>query len=596
MATVMMRLSLLLSLLAWCQAAVVPFEITLTWDTVAPDGVPRKAILSNGQLPGPPLYLDQGDEVEFLVHNELPFSTAVHFHGIEQLDTPWSDGVPGLSQRPIQPGDSFLYKWKATQYGSYFYHAHKSGQINDGLYGAIIIRPSPHVPRPFHLITNDSHELEAIQTAELQTKPIILSDWTHHTSNETWNIEEAAGLDAYCTNSILINGQGSVTCLPQAVIDANANPAVIQLLNGSTHLTDMGCIPPTLSLAQGPYPHNFSAVPPGVFWGCKPSQGPTEVLEVNPEVEYVSWELISAAGVSTFVFSIDEHPMWVYAVDGRYVTPTRVDALTISNGQRFSILVKLDKPPANYNVRTVVTGLNQLLNATAILSYANSPEPPGTWAPSAPSITLNGLNATANTTFWNESLAVPFPPVAPAPFANETYVLRLNRWNASYRWYLGNDSFPLSLQYDKPLLFDPNAQGPHSDLTVRTQNGSWVDIIFHAVKPLQPTHPFHKHSTKFFVIGAGVGPWNYSSVEEAMRHIPQNFNLVNPPIRDTYSTPASLDGESWLAVRYQVVNPGAFLLHCHIQVHLDGGMALALLDGIDKWPVVPDDYLNGNGL
>lgn len=77
-----MRLWLLLSLLAWCQAAVVPFEITLTWATVAPDGVPRKAILSNGQLPGPPLYMDQGDEVEFLVHNQLPFATAVHFHGM----------------------------------------------------------------------------------------------------------------------------------------------------------------------------------------------------------------------------------------------------------------------------------------------------------------------------------------------------------------------------------------------------------------------------------------------------------------------------------------------------------------------------------
>lgn len=56
-----------------------------------------------------------------------------------------------------------------------------------------------------------------------------------------WDIEEAAGLDAYCTNSILFNGQGSVTCLPQSVIDANANPAVIQLLNGTdNHLTDMG--------------------------------------------------------------------------------------------------------------------------------------------------------------------------------------------------------------------------------------------------------------------------------------------------------------------------------------------------------------------
>jgi hypothetical protein len=73
---------LFFSLLAWCEAAVVPFVITLTWGTVAPDGVPRKAILTNGQFPGPALYLDQGDEVEFLVVNFLPFSTTVHFHGM----------------------------------------------------------------------------------------------------------------------------------------------------------------------------------------------------------------------------------------------------------------------------------------------------------------------------------------------------------------------------------------------------------------------------------------------------------------------------------------------------------------------------------
>jgi FtsP/CotA-like multicopper oxidase with cupredoxin domain len=315
----------------------------------------------------------------------------------------------------------------------------------------------------------------------------------------------------------------------------------------------------------------------------------------------VSYDLISPAGVSTFVFSIDEHPMWVYAVDGRYVTPTQVDALAIANGQRFSVLVKLDQSPGNYNVRSVVTGLNQLLNTTAILSYVNGPKPApvstvGVGSVSSQSyISINGLNATASTTFFNDSLAVPFPPVSPAPFADETYILRLNRWNASYRWFLGNDSYPLSLQYDKPLLFDPNAQGPNSDLTIRTKNGTWVDLIFSAVGPLQPTHPIHKHSNKFFVIGSGTSEWNYSSVAEAMRSIPQSFNLVNPPIRDTYTTPAAPGGASWLALRYQVVNPGAFMLHCHIQVHLDGGMALALLDGIDEWPEVPDEYLYLNG-
>jgi FtsP/CotA-like multicopper oxidase with cupredoxin domain len=164
-----------------------------------------------------------------------------HESGIEQTNTPWSDGVPGLSQQPIQPGSKFVYRWTANYYGTYFYHAHERSHMNDGLYGAIYVRPNDSQPRPFSLITNDTKELEALRQAEQKTAPVILSDWSHQTSEEIWNIEEEANLDAYCTNALLINGKGSVTCLSQSYINANTNPAAAALLNGS-HLTDMGYV------------------------------------------------------------------------------------------------------------------------------------------------------------------------------------------------------------------------------------------------------------------------------------------------------------------------------------------------------------------
>jgi FtsP/CotA-like multicopper oxidase with cupredoxin domain len=76
-----------MSLLALSRAKVVPFEITVTWETAAPDGFERKVILTNGQLPGPSLYVDQGDDVEFLVRNELPFDITMHFHGMSLLSS-----------------------------------------------------------------------------------------------------------------------------------------------------------------------------------------------------------------------------------------------------------------------------------------------------------------------------------------------------------------------------------------------------------------------------------------------------------------------------------------------------------------------------
>lgn len=63
-----------------------------------------------------------------------------------QKDTPWSDGTPGLSQRPIQPGNKFVYKFKASPPGNHWYHSHEKMSLVDGLYGAIHIRlvlPAP---------------------------------------------------------------------------------------------------------------------------------------------------------------------------------------------------------------------------------------------------------------------------------------------------------------------------------------------------------------------------------------------------------------------------------------------------------------------
>ncbi|PYI04188.1 laccase TilA [Aspergillus sclerotiicarbonarius CBS 121057] len=563
----------------------VRFNITLSWEDWAPAGVSRKMILMNGQFPGPALQLRQGDDVEFLVINHMPFNATVHFHGIEQLGTPWSDGVPGLSQRPIAPGGRFLYKWRATDYGSYFYHAHNRGQIDDGLYGAIYIHPDDSVEKPFHIITNDASELQALQAAEQNTKPVMLSDWRALTSEEVWRGEEETGLDSYCVNAILVNGKGSIDCPGQQAQNQLASAAQKQIL-GNQSLTDTGCISPYLVSTEGTFPHNYSAMPPTMFYGCVPGNGGTARLLVDPSVKYVSYDLTSAAGVSMITFSIDEHPLYIYAVDGRYIEPTLVDAVTIANGGRYSVFVKLDKPAGDYTIRAVNSGINQVLNATAVLSYNNAIKIQQ--GPSVASIDIHGSVVSSNYTLLNESTVMPFPVEVPSQEVAQTYILRIGHYNASYLWTMGNSTFPLSLEAASPLLFYPSTAKP--DLTIKTLNGTWIDLIFHVDGQIQPPHPIHKHNNKFYVIGQGNGAWNYSSVAEAMQYIPESFNLKTPQIRDTFITPAAGTENTWLALRYQVVNPGAWLIHCHIQVHLSGGMALAMLDGVDEWPETPEEY------
>lgn len=67
-----------------------------------------------------------------------------------------------------------------------------------------------------------------------------------------------------------------------------------------------------------------------------------------------------------------------------------------------------------------------------------------------------------------------------------------------------------------------------------------------------------------YVIGQGTGDFKWNSVAEATREFPQNFNLVDPPLRDSVRTIQANDEPTWVAVRYHSKDPGAWLLHCHI--------------------------------
>jgi FtsP/CotA-like multicopper oxidase with cupredoxin domain len=158
--------------------------------------------------------------------------------GLEMKGTPWSDGVPGVTQHPIKPGHSFTYKFTATQYGSFWYHSHFLGQIEDGLYGAIIIHPRHDEPSPFHMISEDTH---AIAKAVKDVKPIVISDFVHLTSADKWDMTVAAGIEDSCYDSILFNGKGRVECLDKDVVAENLNEiqkAYLTMVPGGAEFTD----------------------------------------------------------------------------------------------------------------------------------------------------------------------------------------------------------------------------------------------------------------------------------------------------------------------------------------------------------------------
>ena len=111
----------------------------------------------NDSMPGPMIEAVEGDRVRIVVHNELPESTTVHWHGLEVPNR--MDGVHGLTQDPIKPGTSFVYEFDLHQNGTFFYHSHGPMQEGMGMAGLFIIHPKtahqPVVDHDFALLVQE---------------------------------------------------------------------------------------------------------------------------------------------------------------------------------------------------------------------------------------------------------------------------------------------------------------------------------------------------------------------------------------------------------------------------------------------------------
>jgi CopA family copper-resistance protein len=102
-------------------------------------GQPGIATAVNGRLPAPLLRWREGDTITLRVSNRLSAPTSIHWHGmIVPADM---DGVPGVSFNGIGPGETYVYRFKVNQSGTYWYHSHSRFQEQTGLYGPIVIEP-----------------------------------------------------------------------------------------------------------------------------------------------------------------------------------------------------------------------------------------------------------------------------------------------------------------------------------------------------------------------------------------------------------------------------------------------------------------------
>ncbi len=125
---------------------------------------PKRAIAVNGQIPMPTLTFTEGDIAEIYVHNELKESTSLHWHGLMLPNK--EDGVPYVTQMPIEPGTTYKYSFPIIQHGTHWYHSHTGLQEQIGMYGSMILNKK----------LEDITFREGID--DLPKIPVILSEWS----------------------------------------------------------------------------------------------------------------------------------------------------------------------------------------------------------------------------------------------------------------------------------------------------------------------------------------------------------------------------------------------------------------------------------
>jgi FtsP/CotA-like multicopper oxidase with cupredoxin domain len=201
----------------------------------------------NGQTPGPTIEAVEGDRVRIYVTNRLPEATAVHWHGI--LLPSGMDGVQGLSQQGIPPGETFVYEFTLRQHGTQMYHSHgdEMVQIGLGAMGFFIIHPrSPthRIDRDFALFLNEW----AVHPGTFRPDPNVMTDFDLFTFNSR----------VFPATAPLVARTGERVRIRLANVGQDSHPIHLHGHSFKVVATDGGEIPPA-----GQWPETTVLVAPG---------------------------------------------------------------------------------------------------------------------------------------------------------------------------------------------------------------------------------------------------------------------------------------------------------------------------------------------
>ena len=294
---------------AWGELSGTEFDLRIGETPLNFTGAARTAFTVNGSVPAPTLRWKEGDIVTLRVANTLSEDASIHWHGI--LLPANMDGVPGLSFHGIRPGETYVYRFRVRQAGTYWYHSHSGFQEQLGLYGPLIIEPRQ--PSPV------AHDREHV---------VMLSDWTDERparvfaklkkQSDYYNFHQRTVGDFFRD----VRAEGFTATLADRRMwgSMRMNPTDLADVSGYTYT----------------YLMNGTA-PAGNWTGLfKPG-------------ERVRLRFINGSAMSYFDVRIPGLKMTVVAADGQYVHPVTVDEFRIATAETYDVIVE----PSGHDAFTI---------------------------------------------------------------------------------------------------------------------------------------------------------------------------------------------------------------------------------------------------
>jgi len=276
------------------------FYLDIDYTPVNITGKQAVATTINGQIPGPILVWQEGETVTLHVTNHLKKTSSIHWHGII-LPTDM-DGVPGLSFDGIPPGETFTYRFKVKQHGTFWYHSHSGFQEQTGLYGTIVIKPKRKEP-----FTYDKDYI------------VQLSDWSDE--NPTTMYKKLKQMSDYYNFSQRTVG----TFFDEVKEKGFSNAFAERKMWNSMRMSD----------------RDISDITGYTYTLLMNGQNPTTQFKaLFKKGEKIRLRFVNSAAMTFFDIRIPGLKMRVVAADGNHIKPVSVDEFRIGVAETYDVIVE----------------------------------------------------------------------------------------------------------------------------------------------------------------------------------------------------------------------------------------------------------------